>query len=134
MDICKLTMHETAKLIKDKEIKVTEITRTYLDRIADADKKVGSYLTVCADEAMERASQVQEKIDLGEKVSPIAGIPIALKDNICTKGIKTSCASKMLHNFVPPYNATVVDKLRNADTILLGKLNFLFVFQVYLKF
>ena len=116
MELFELTAHELGELLKSKKISAVEITKSALQRIEKVDGKVGSYITVCGEEAIEKAAQVQQKIDKGETQSPLA-------DNMCTEGIKTSCASKMLDNFVPPYNATVVKKLYEADTILLGKLN-----------
>ncbi|MCX7923803.1 MAG: Asp-tRNA(Asn)/Glu-tRNA(Gln) amidotransferase subunit GatA [Clostridia bacterium] len=123
MELHELTAHELGELLKNKKVSAVELTKTVLDRIEKVDSKVGSYITVCEDEALKRAKDVQEKIDKGETKSPLAGIPMALKDNMCTEGIKTTCASKMLNNFVPPYNATVAKKLYDQDTILLGKLN-----------
>lgn len=123
MKLYELTAHELSDLLKKKEIGVEELTQSVLNRIEGIDSKLGSYITVCSDKALKRAQEVQEKINKGETTSPLAGIPVALKDNICTEGVTTTCASKMLHNFVPPYNATVVNKLYEADTVLLGKLN-----------
>jgi len=110
-------------LIRSKKVSVVELTQSLLDRINAVDAKIESYITVLGDEALNRAKKVQERIDKGEAVSPLAGIPMALKDNICTKNVKTTCASKMLNNFIPPYDATVSKKLYNEDTVLLGKLN-----------
>ncbi len=123
MELYQLTAHELGRLIKDKKASAVEITGSLLDRIEKLDSSLESYITVCGEEALKRAQSVQDKINRGESVSPLAGIPMALKDNICTMGIKTTCASKMLENFVPPYDATVVKKLYDSDTILLGKLN-----------
>lgn len=123
VELYQLTAHELGRLIKDKKASAVEITGSLLDRIEKLDSSLESYITVCGEEALKRAQSVQDKINRGESVSPLAGIPMALKDNICTMGIKTTCASKMLENFVPPYDATVVKKLYDSDTILLGKLN-----------
>ncbi len=118
-----LTAHEIRDRIKNKEMSSQEITKAYLDRIAAVEDKVESYVTVLGDEAMEAAKEVDRKIAAGEAIGALAGVPMALKDNLCTKDIRTTCSSKMLENFCPPYDATVVQKLKAADTVLLGKLN-----------
>lgn len=123
MELYELTAHELSDLIKSKKLSAVELTKSILDRIQDIDTKTGCYITVCNEDALKRAGEVQAKIGRGESKSPLAGIPMALKDNMCTEGTTTTCASKMLYNFVPPYNATVAEKLYNEDTILLGKLN-----------
>ncbi|HOM01260.1 MAG TPA: Asp-tRNA(Asn)/Glu-tRNA(Gln) amidotransferase subunit GatA [Acetivibrio sp.] len=123
MELYQLTVHEMSDLIKRKKISAVELAQSVLDRINAVDEKIGSYITVLGDEALKRAKKVQERIDKGEVKSPLAGIPMALKDNICTENVKTTCASKMLDNFIPPYDATVSKKLYNEDTVLLGKLN-----------
>ncbi|HEX9060418.1 MAG TPA: Asp-tRNA(Asn)/Glu-tRNA(Gln) amidotransferase subunit GatA, partial [Clostridia bacterium] len=123
MEFYELTAHELSDLIKTKKVSAPEITKSFIGRIQNTEGKIGSYITVCEKEALSAAQKVQEKIDRGETVSPLAGIPMALKDNICTRDIKTTCASRMLDNFIPPYNATVATKLYEEDTVLLGKLN-----------
>ncbi len=123
MESYKCTAHELSGMLKKKEIGAVEITQAYLDRIEKVDDKVQSFISVCKKEAIQKAEQVQKKIDNGDDLPDLAGIPGAIKDNICTKGILTTCASKMLNNFVPPYNATVTDKLYLNDSVLLGKLN-----------
>lgn len=123
MDLHKLTVHELSEMLKNKKISSVELTKMFLDRIDAVDGKVDSYLTVCKEDAIKRAKIVQDKIDKGQATSRLAGIPMAIKDNICTEGIKTTCASKMLYNFIPPYDATVSKKLYDQDTVLLGKLN-----------
>lgn len=123
MELHELTVHEMSDLLKEKKVSAVEITKSFLDRIEKIDSKVGSYLSVLGEDAVKRAMEVQEKIDKGEAKSSLSGIPVALKDNICTEGIKTTCASKMLNNFVPPYNATVSKKLLDDNTVIIGKLN-----------
>jgi aspartyl-tRNA(Asn)/glutamyl-tRNA(Gln) amidotransferase subunit A len=123
VELYELTAHKLGELIKDRKLGAVELTQSFLKRIDDIDSKVGSYITVSSEEALKKAGELQKKLDAGENVSPLAGIPAAVKDNMCTEGIKTTCASKMLNNFVPPYNATVVNKLYDKDVILLGKLN-----------
>lgn len=123
MEFHEMTAHELSGLIKNKKISVRELTQTYLKRIEQLEPEIGGYVTVTGETALKDADRIQEKINKGEALSPLAGIPMALKDNMCTEGILTTCSSKMLNNFVPPYNATVVDKLNKQDAILLGKLN-----------
>ena len=123
MELYELTAHQLSDLLKSKKIGVVELTQSVFDRIRNVEPKIGSYITVCNEKALERAEEVQGKIDKGEAVSPLAGIPMALKDNMCTEGVATTCGSKMLNNFIPPYNAAVMNKLCDADTVLLGKLN-----------
>jgi aspartyl-tRNA(Asn)/glutamyl-tRNA(Gln) amidotransferase subunit A len=118
-----MTAHELGRLLKDRKLGAVELTQSYLKRIEDIDSRVGSYITVSGKEALEKAERIQKKLDAGDNISPLAGKPAAVKDNMCTEGIRTTCASKMLDNFVPPYNATVVNKLYDKDVILLGKLN-----------
>ena len=123
MNITDLTAHELKEKIKNKELTITEITKAYLDRINEKEEDVQAFITILADEAMEQAKEIEEKVNSGEIKSEYAGIPIGIKDNMCTKGVKTTCASKMLENFVAPYNATVVENLNKENIINLGKLN-----------
>lgn len=122
-DICELTAHEIREMYKNKTLKVVDVVKAFLEKISTDDDKIKSYITLCEEEALKKAEEIQKKYDDGEKMGPLSGIPIAIKDNICTKGIKTTCASKMLENFIPPYDATVVKKLYDADAIIIGKTN-----------
>lgn len=117
------SISELHELLVHKNISSTELTKAYIDRIHSVDPDLQAYLTVLEDEALVQAAEVDRKIAQGEVLKVLEGIPMALKDNLCTEGIRTSCASKMLENFIPPYNATVTDRLRAAGTILLGKVN-----------
>lgn len=123
MDYYKLTAHEIRDMIKNKEVSSKEVTESVLSRIDSVESKVESYVTVLGDEAVKRAEEVDAKLAKGEECGPLAGVPMALKDNMCTKGILTTCSSRMLYNFKPPYNSTVAEKLENAGTVLLGKVN-----------
>ena len=123
MEITSLTVHELQEKLAKKEIGVTEITKAYIDRINEKEKDVKAFVTTTCDEAMEEAKKIDAKRENGEDVSNLAGIPIGIKDNLCTKGVKTTCSSRMLENFIAPYNATVVEKLNNENIISLGKLN-----------
>ena len=123
MDICKLTVHELVELLDKGELTSEEITRAYLDRIKEVDPKVKAYVSVLEEEAIAKAKKVDEDRKAGKTVSKYAGIPIGIKDNMCITGTKTTCASKMLENFVAPYDATVIEKLNEEDAVYLGKLN-----------
>ena len=116
------TIHEYAELLKQKKLSSVELTKQYLARIEKADAQIGSYITVCPDEALAAADKADERIARGE-ATLLTGIPVGIKDNICTEGITTTCASKMLYNFVPPYDATVIKRLKNEGAVILGKLN-----------
>ncbi len=123
MEITKLTVHELQEKLKAKELTITDITKAYVDNIEKHEKDVQAFITPITDEAIKNAENIQAKVDSGEIKGSLAGIPIGIKDNICTKGIKTTCASKMLENFVSPYNATIMEKIEAENMINLGKLN-----------
>lgn len=123
MDICKLTAHEIRKMYDTKELTVPEVVEAYLNKIKEKDPQIKALNLVCEEEARTKAKEIQTKFDSKEKLGPLAGIPIVLKDNMCTKGIKTTCSSKILENFIPPYDATVVKKLNEAGAIIIGKGN-----------
>ena len=123
MDITELTVHELQEKLKEKKLTVTEITKAYVDRINEKEKDVQAFITELTEEGLKQAEEIQKRIDNGEEVGDLAGIPIGIKDIICTKGIKTTCASKMLENFVSPYDATVMEKINAENMIDLGKLN-----------
>ena len=123
MNIIDLTVHELQEKLAKKEITVEEITKAYAERIEEKEKDVEAFVTTLTDEAIDKSKEIQEKINNGEIKGELAGIPIGIKDNICTKGIKTTCSSKMLENFVSPYDATVMEKINSENMINLGKLN-----------
>lgn len=123
MELYQKTAGELSKLLAAKEISAIELTQDMLARTDAVEDKVQGYVTVTREYALEQAKKVDEKRAAGETLSPLAGIPVAVKDNICTKGILTTCASKMLYNFVPPYNATVSDKLAQNNLVITGKAN-----------
>ncbi len=117
-----LTVHELRRLLVRREIKVSEAVEAYLERIDRVDPEIGAYLTVTADLARREAALYDEgKKDLAG--SPLAGVPLSIKDVLCTRGIKTTCGSKILKNFVPPYDATVIEWFQKAGFVLLGKTN-----------
>ena len=123
MDITELTVHELQEKLKNKELTIKEITEAYINRINEKEKDVQAFVTELTDEAKKSAEEIQSKVENGEITGEFAGIPIGIKDNICTKGIKTTCSSRMLENFVSPYDATVMEKINNENMIDLGKLN-----------
>ncbi len=123
MNITELTVHELQEKLKSKELTITDITKAYCDRINEKEQDVQAFVTLLTDNALEQAKDIQEKVENGEIEGDFAGIPIGIKDNMCTKGVKTTCSSKMLENFVAPYSATVVEKLEKENLINLGKLN-----------
>ena len=122
MDITELTVHELQEKIKNGELTRKEILRAYINRINEKEKDVQAFVTTLTEEA-EKKEEVHKKIESGEIEGDLAGIPIGIKDNIRSKGIKTTCASKMLEDFISPYNATVMEKINDENMILLGKLN-----------
>ena len=117
MELYELTVHELMEKLEKNEITSEDIIKSYSKRIDEKEKDVQAFVTVTADEALKQAESVDRT------KSKLAGIPIGIKDNMCTKGVKTTCSSKMLENFVAPYNATVVEKLNNEGVLSLGKLN-----------
>ena len=123
MDITGLTVHELKEKLDNKELTVSEITKAYVDKINEREPEVKAFVNTLTKEAIEEAKKIEGKIASGEITSKYAGIPIGIKDNMCTKGVKTTCSSKMLENFVAPYDATVVEKLNKEHLINLGKLN-----------
>ena len=123
MELYSKTLSEIAKDIKDKKVTIKEVLDSVYKRIEEVEPKVGAYITLTKKEAYKRAEKLQEKLDKGEDIGLLGGVPIAIKDNICTKNVKTTCASKMLENFEPIYNATVIEKLEDAGAIMIGKTN-----------
>ena len=123
MDIMSLTAVELGKKIKAKEISVTEATQAYLDQIEKVEVDVHSYVTIDKEGALKRAEEVQKLIDDGTLQSPLAGVPVAIKDNMCTKGTRTTCSSKILENFVPTFTSEAVLNLEKAGAVIIGKTN-----------
>src|SRR5690554_1008649 len=116
-------MYEIQEKIKSKEVKAVEVLEGILKRIDTEEAKVQSYITLTKDMALKKAQEIDKKIENNESIGELGGIPMAIKDNICTEGILTTCGSKMLSNFVPPYSATVYERLLSEDGIMLGKTN-----------
>lgn len=123
MELYELTVHELTDKLEKGEITSEEVVRSYFDRIKEKDASIQAYVTTLEEQAIEKAKQVDAKRKAGEKLGKFAGIPIGIKDNMCITGTRTTCSSKMLENFVAPYDATVIEKLNSEDMIYLGKLN-----------
>lgn len=115
-----MNLTELRKKLDGKEISSVEITKEYIEKSKKLNPELGAYITICEDTALSQAEAADKRIAAGES-TPLLGIPLAIKDNICTKGIKTSCASKMLESYIPPYNATVMEKLDAEGAVTLGK-------------
>ena len=123
MKLYELTVHEIVEKLQSGEITSEELVKSYFDRIKEKDVDIKAYVSLLEEQALEKAREIDTKRKNGEKLGKFAGIPIGIKDNICINGTKTTCSSKMLENFVAPYDATVIEKLNDEDMIYLGKLN-----------
>lgn len=123
MSLMKLTAVELGRKIKEKEVTVEQATKEALQAIKDKESKVNGFVTVDEEGALKRAKEVQKLIDEGKLTGPLAGVPVAIKDNMCTKGLKTTCSSKILYNFVPTYSSEAVKKLEDAGAVIIGKTN-----------
>ena len=123
MQLNRLTASKLSGLLKKREVSAREAVSDCLEQIGKLNPKLNAFLTVTEREALKQAESVDSKLSKSENVGLLAGIPIALKDNICVKGIRATCGSKILENFVPVYDATVVQNLKAADAIILGKTN-----------
>ncbi|MFH0846640.1 MAG: Asp-tRNA(Asn)/Glu-tRNA(Gln) amidotransferase subunit GatA [Chloroflexota bacterium] len=117
-----LTIHEAHELLKTKKVSSVELTEAVFKRIDQLEPRVRAFVSVTRENALRQAKQADARISRGE-ISPLTGIPALIKDNICTKGIATTCSSKMLENFIPPYDATVVNKINDAGGVIIGKAN-----------
>ena len=121
-DLYRLTLHAAAKGLANGDFTAVELTRSLLDRITALDDHIGAYLTVTADLALEQAHAADVRRSKGES-GALLGLPMAFKDVLSTSGVETTCGSKILAGFVPPYDATVVGRLKDAGTVMLGKTN-----------
>ena len=122
MKLHELTITEAHQLLKSREISAIELTQAVLERIQAVDDRVDAFITVTENEALQQAEKADAEIAKG-RCSMLTGIPLAIKDVICTRGVATTCGSNILENFIPPYDATVIDKLRKAGAVIAGKLN-----------
>ena len=123
MELYELTVHELVDKLEKNEVTSEEIVKSYFDRIKEKDGQVKAYVSTLEEQAMAKAKEIDSKRKAGKNLGKFAGIPIGIKDNMCITGTKTTCGSKMLENFVAPYNATVIEKLNDENMICLGKLN-----------
>ncbi len=123
MDLSSLTLRSAQEMLRSKQISSVELTQAMLDRIRQIDPQIQAYMTVTDDLAMEQARRADERLASGENITPLTGIPFGVKDCLSTKGVRTTCSSKILENYVPQYNATVIDKLADSGAVLLGKHN-----------
>lgn len=117
------SIKELVNKIQNKEISCEEVVNYYIKNIKEKEENINAFISLQEEKALEKARNLDKKIAKGEKVGRLSGIPIAIKDNLCTNGVATTCASKMLEDFIPPYDATVIKKLEEEDAILIGKTN-----------
>ena len=118
-----LTAHELHSSLINKKISSVDLTEMILGRIDKVESKTQSFVTVTKEAALKQAKAADQRLKDGKDVTPLTGIPIAIKDNMCTKGVLTTCSSKILANYIPPYNATVVEKLQAAGAVMIGLLH-----------
>ena len=123
MDLMSLTAVELGKKIQAKEVTVEEAVKAAIASIKAKEEKINSFVTIDEEGALKKAAEVQAKIDAGELQGALAGVPVAIKDNMCTEGLLTTCSSKILYNFIPTYTAEAVKRLEDAGAIIVGKTN-----------
>ena len=123
MELTRMTAAELSAALAKSEVSATEVTRAHLDRIAAVDDRVHAFLHIAADSALAQAAEVDKKRKSGEQLAPLAGVPVAVKDVFTTVGLPTTCGSRILDGWHPPYDATITQRLKQAGTIILGKTN-----------
>ena len=123
MELYNLTIHELHEKLKNKEITSLQLTEVFLKRIDAVEIKIKAYITIAKEYAARQAKEADKRLASGRDITPLTGVPISVKDIFCTQGMLTTCASKILNNFVPPYDATVIKKLKDAGAVILGKNN-----------
>ena len=123
MNLFSLTLHEASDKLRKREVSSQELTEAVFQRIAQTDGFIHSYITLCRDAAIAQAKEADDRFKQGPSASPLLGIPIAVKDNLLTQGLRTTCASKILDRFIPPYDATAVARVRSAGAVITGKTN-----------
>lgn len=123
MELYNLTIHELSEKLSKKELTSSELTEVFLKRIDAVEIKIKAYITIAKEDAAKQAKEADKRLASGRDITPLTGVPISVKDIFCTQGMLTTCASKILNNFVPPYDATVIKKLKDAGAVILGKNN-----------
>jgi len=123
MELHGLSIHETHELLSSRQLSSEELTRSYLERIQRLDPGVKSYVTISAELALEQARDADQRIKTGAGLTPLTGIPYSAKDSISTRGVKTTCSSKILETYKPFYDSTAIKKLKSTGAVLLGKTN-----------
>lgn len=123
MQLFQLTIHELQSLLKKGEVTSVEVTESFLNRIKTVDEKINSYISVTGELALKQADEADKRFKNGKDLPPLLGIPLAIKDLICVEGVKTTCGSKILQNFIPSYSATVIARLQENGAVILGKAN-----------
>ncbi|MBI1993904.1 MAG: Asp-tRNA(Asn)/Glu-tRNA(Gln) amidotransferase subunit GatA, partial [Deltaproteobacteria bacterium] len=123
MSLHALTLHDLHGKLEKREVSSVEITESVFQRISSTEEKLHCYITLCRDAAVQEAKRADERLKRGEASAPLLGIPVALKDIFLTRGLRTTCASKILGSFIPPYDATTVRKLKEAGAVVTGKTN-----------
>jgi aspartyl-tRNA(Asn)/glutamyl-tRNA(Gln) amidotransferase subunit A len=122
-ELYQLTIHEAGELLRQRKISSVELTQAHLDRIRKVEPEIKAFTLITDDLALKQAREADQRIASGENLSPLTGIPIAIKDVICTKDITPTCGSRMLENFKPPYDAAVMEKLNAVGIVMVGKTN-----------
>ncbi len=123
MNLYELTIHQLQKMLRSGEVTSVDVTKAIYERINDVDKEIHAYISLTREMALEQAEDADRKIKEGGDIPPLLGIPLAIKDVLCIEGVKTTCGSKILSNFIPPYDATVIKRLKANGAIFLGKTN-----------
>jgi len=123
LELYNLTIHELSEKLRRKELTSSELTEVFLKRIDAVEVKIKAYITIAKDDAVKQAKEADKRLASGRDITPLTGVPISVKDIFCTQGMLTTCASKILNNFVPPYDATIIKKLKDAGAVILGKNN-----------
>ena len=123
MELYNLTIHELSEKLRKKELTSSELTEVFLKRIDAVEIKIKAYITIAKEDAARQAKEADKRLASGRDITPLTGVPISVKDIFCTQGMLTTCASKILNNFVPPYDATIIKKLKDAGAVILGKNN-----------
>ena len=123
MELCDLTIHEAHDLLRTRQISSVELTRSVLERIHRLDPQLQAYLTLAEGQALQQAARADERLRAGQPITPLTGIPFSAKDSIITQGVRTTCASRILENYIPPYQATAIQRLIDAGAVLVGKNN-----------